>query len=82
MVLTPIGFQDTAYLAVLLRYVNNQALFKDIQQMFYLSETDRPLLRILKGFMHIDTAMHLYVKPLGENISISDRPVFINALDL
>ena len=82
MVLTPIGFKNTAYLAVLLRYVNNQALLKGIQQMFYLCEKDDPLLSILKGFIHIDTSMHLYLKPLQENVSISQRPVFINALDL
>lgn len=62
--------------------MNKQALLKGIQQMFYLCEKDDSLLSILKGFMHIDTSMHLYLKPLQENVSIDERPVFINALDL
>lgn len=82
MVLTPIGFKDPKYLTALLRYVNNQALLKGIQQIFFLCERGHPLLSSLKGFIHIDTAMHLYIKPLRDNVLISDRPVFINGLDL
>lgn len=82
MVLTPIGFKDAKDIAVLLRYVNNQALKKGIQQIFFLCERRHPLLDGLKGFIHIDTTMHLYIKPLQENPLIISRPVFVNGLDL
>ncbi len=82
MVLTPIGFKDPKYLTPLLRYVNNQAFLKGIQQIFFLCERGHPLLSSLKGFIHIDTAMHLYMKPLRENMLISDHHVFVSGLDL
>jgi len=82
MALTPIGFRDREYLTALLRHMNNQALSRGIEQMFCLCPRDHPLLTSLKGFLHIDTDMHLYVKPLRDDVSLSDQPVFINGLDL
>jgi hypothetical protein len=82
MVLTPIGFKESEYLTVLLKHVNNCALDKGIQQIFYLCERDHPLLSCMKGFLHIDTLMHLNVKPLREDASLIEQPVFINGLDL
>lgn len=82
MVLTPIGFKDPKHLAVLLKHMNNRAFLKDIKQIFLICERGQPILGSLKGFPHIDTAMHLYIKPLREGISITDRPVFINGVDL
>lgn len=82
MVLTPIGFREREHLIALLRHVNNWAFLKGIQQMFCLCERDHPLLSSLKGFLHIDTTMHLNVKPLRDDVSLTDQPVFINGLDL
>lgn len=82
MVLTPIGFRDREYLTALLRHVNNRAFFKGIQQMFCLCERGHPLLSSLKGFIHVDTAMHIYIKPLRDDVSLADQPVFTNGLDL
>jgi GNAT superfamily N-acetyltransferase len=80
--LTPIGFKDPKYLAVLLRYLNNLALQRGIEQIFCIGERDHALLSSLKGFIHVDTAMHLYVKPFQQDVSMGDRPVFINGIDL
>jgi GNAT superfamily N-acetyltransferase len=80
--LTPIGFKDPKYLAVLLRYLNNLALQKGIEQIFSICERNHPLLGAMKGFIHVDTAMHLYVKPLLENVTMKDGPVFIDGIDL
>jgi GNAT superfamily N-acetyltransferase len=80
--LTPIGFKDPRHLAVLLRYLNNIALQRGIGQIFCIGERDHPLLRSTKGFIHVDTAMHLYVKPLQQNITLSDAPVFVDGIDL
>jgi hypothetical protein len=80
--LTPIGFRDPKYLEILLRYLNNLALKRGIEQFFCICERNHPLLTSLKGFIHVDTAMHLYVKLLQQNVSMGDRPVFINGIDL
>ena len=82
MVLTPIAFKDPNQLAVLLRYVNNLALVRGVEQIFCVCEQDHVLLSSMKGFMHIDNAMHLYIKPLQQNVLMSDEPVFISGLDL
>jgi ribosomal protein S18 acetylase RimI-like enzyme len=82
VVLTPIGFKDPTHLGTLVRHVNNEALEMGIEQVFCICQKNHPLLEALKGFIRIDTAMHLYVKSLGGNISISDGPVFIDGIDL
>ncbi len=82
IMLTPIGFKDPSHLAVLVRYVNNQALLSGIQQIFCICERDHMLLRSMKGFIRVNTAMHLYVKLLQPNISLSDKPVFIDGIDM
>ena len=82
IVLTPIGFDEREHLIVLLKHVNNWAFLNGIQQMFCLCERTHPLMSSLKGLIHINTAMHLNVKPLRDDISLADRPVFINGLDL
>jgi GNAT superfamily N-acetyltransferase len=82
IMLTPIGFKAPSHLAVLVRYVNNQALLNGIQQIFCICEQGHVLLRSMKGFIRVNTAMHLYVKPLYQNISLSDKPVFIHGTDM
>lgn len=82
IMLTPIGFKDPSHLAVLVRYVNNQALLSGIQQIFCICERDHMLLRSMKGFIRVNTAMHLYVKLLQQNISLSDTKVFIDGIDM
>ena len=80
--LTPIGFRNADHLAVLIKYVNNLALHRGIEQIFCIGERDHPLLTTMKGFIHVDTAMHLYVKLLQQDVSMGDKPVFINGIDL
>ena len=82
IVLTPIGFKDIQYIKTLLRYINNRAYVGGIENIFFICERSHPLLSSLKGLVHIDTGLHLYIKPLAENISLSGKPVFINGLDL
>ena len=82
LMLTPIAFKDPTHLSVLLRYINNQALSNGIEQIFCVCERGSPLLHSMKGFIRIDTGMHLYVKPLQQNVSMGDKPVFIDGIDL
>ncbi|MFC1834348.1 GNAT family N-acetyltransferase [Thermodesulfobacteriota bacterium] len=82
MVLSPIGFKDPEELAVLMRHVNNEALGRRIDQILLISREEGALLRSLRGFVHIDTKMHVYVKILEEGISKGDRPVFIDGVHL
>jgi len=58
------------------------ALARGIEQIFCLCERDHVLLSSMKGFMYIDNAVHLYIKPLQENILIGDNPVFVSGIDL
>jgi GNAT superfamily N-acetyltransferase len=82
MMLTPIGFKDPAHLAALLRHVNNLGLQRGIEQMFSVCERDHTLLKGMKGFIRIDTAMNLYTKILQEDVFPSNKPVFIDGIDL
>jgi hypothetical protein len=69
-------------LAVLIRYLNNQALRKGIQQVFCICERGDALLKSMKGFIRVDTALHLYTKPLARNVSMANGLVFLNGIDL
>ncbi len=82
MMLTLIGFKESRHLAVLIRYLNNQALRKGIQQVFCICERGDALVESMKGFIHVDTALHLYTKPLARNVSMAKGPVFVNGIDL
>jgi len=82
IMLTPIGFRDPSHLSVLIRYVNNQALLNGIEQIFCICEQGHLLIRSMKGFIRVNTAIHLYVKLLQQNISPSDKQVFIDGIDM
>jgi GNAT superfamily N-acetyltransferase len=82
IVLTPIGFKNTAHLIALIKHVNNRAYSQGIAQIFLVCERTHPLLACLKGFIHIDTLLQLYIKPWREDLLPGDKPVFINGLDL
>jgi len=82
IVLTPIGYSDIEHLSVLLKHVNNRAFAMGIQQIDCICEKDHPLLESTKGFIRIDSGIHVYIKPLKEGAQLSDGPVFINGLAL
>jgi hypothetical protein len=82
MMLTFIGFKEPAHLAVLIRHMNNQALRNDIEQIFCVCERDDLLLKSLKSFIRMNTAIHLYTKPLGKGVSLAGGPVFVDGIDL
>jgi GNAT superfamily N-acetyltransferase len=82
MVLTPIGFVDVGDLGVLMGHVNNHALESGIGSIFCVCERDHPLLSSMTGFRRIDTAFHLYVKPLQPDVLLSETPVFVDGIDL
>ena len=79
--LTPIGFRDPEHLTPLMRYINNQAMERGIEQIFCLCERRHALLDCMKGLFHREVAMYLYIKPF-QKIFIGDNPVFIDGVDL
>ena len=82
IMLTLIGYKKPSHLGVLLRVVNNYAFKNDIEQIFCICERNHNMLDSLKGFIRISTNMNLYMKPLKENVMISEAPVFIDGIDL
>ena len=83
MMLTLIGFKEPEHLAVLLRHMNNQAVQNGIEQIFCVCEQDDVLLKSMKGFIRVNTALHVYTKPLVPDIFLSDgAPVFVNGIDM
>jgi len=82
MILTPIAFKDPRHLAVLIRYLNNQVLQEGIEQIFCVCERDHVLLSAMKGFVRINTTIHLYVKTFQQNILMGNNPVFVDGIDL
>ena len=82
IMLTPIAFKEPAHLTLLLRYMNNRALSSGIEQIFCICESSHSLLSSMKGFIRINTGVNLYVKSLKPNTWISDKPVFVDGIDL
>ena len=82
IVITLIGFKDPTHLSLLLKHLNNQVLQRGIEQIFCICERNHVMLKSLKGFIRIDTAINLYVKNLQEENLISDKPVFIDGVDM
>ena len=82
IMLTPIAFKEPAHLTALLRYMNNWALSSGIEQIFCICESTHPLLNSMKGFIRINTGVNLYVKSLQPNIAVSDKPVYVDGIDM
>jgi hypothetical protein len=55
---------------------------QDIGYMYFICERKHPIITGLKGFFHIDTGLHLYIKTLKESVDLGNKPVFINGIDL
>jgi GNAT superfamily N-acetyltransferase len=82
MMLIFVGFREPVCLSALIRHLNNHALRNGIEQIFCICERDDVMLKSMKGFIRVDTAMHLYTKPLAQNVSMAGMPVFVNGIDL
>jgi hypothetical protein len=79
--LTLIGFKAPEHLATLLRYMNNLAVKRGIDQIFCVCERDHEILNALKGLFHINVGVHLYVKSF-EGELVAKNPIFLNGIDL
>jgi hypothetical protein len=82
LMITLIGYKDPTHLSVLLKHLNNQALQSGIEQIFCVCERNHLMLKSLKGFIRIDTAINLYVKNFQQENLISDKSVFIDGVDI
>jgi len=82
IMLTLIGYRDPSHLSILIRYVNNYALRRDIKQIFCICERNHTMLKSLKGFVRISTNIDLYVKPLKEKFTLSKNPVYGDGIDM
>jgi RimJ/RimL family protein N-acetyltransferase len=80
--LTPIAFKNSQCFATLLNDVNNKALLRGIGQIFFVCERHHALLESLKGYIRVDTLMHLYIKTIQQGVLIENRPVFVDGIDL
>ena len=82
IILSPIGFKDPAHFAILLRHVNNCALQMGIKQIFCIGDSDRKMLKRMRGFIRVNTIHNLYVKALKQDGLRSDKPVYLDGIDL
>lgn len=82
MMLVLIGFKTPAHLGGLIRHLNNRAFRKGIEQIFCVCERRDVLLKSMKGFIRVDTALHLYAKPLAQDVFLTDAPLFVSGIDL
>lgn len=80
--ITLAGFCDPAHLSILFKHLNNKMLQKGVDYMFCVCDPDNPILKSLKGFVRIDTAINIYVKYLQKDRLDVNKPVFINGLDI
>jgi GNAT superfamily N-acetyltransferase len=82
IMLAPIGFKEPAHLTLLLRYLNNGALSRGIEQIFCICESNHPLLNSMKGFIRINTGVNPYVKSLKPKLWRSNKPLFVDGIDM
>jgi GNAT superfamily N-acetyltransferase len=82
IMITLIAFKEPTHFSLLLKHLNNQALQRGIEQIFCVCDRNHAILKNLKGFIRIDTAINLYVKNLQQSSLIKDKPVFINGVDM
>jgi hypothetical protein len=82
IMITLTGYKDPTHLSLLLKHLNNQALQAGIEQIFCICERKHAMLKSLKGFIQINTAINLYVKKFQQENLIPERPVFIDGVDM
>ncbi|MDA3791889.1 MAG: GNAT family N-acetyltransferase [Desulfobacula sp.] len=82
IIITLTGFNNPTYLALLLRYLNNQMFQQGINIIFSVCDRNNDMLKSLKGFIRIDTALNLYIKNFQQDELNADKPVFINGVDM
>jgi ribosomal protein S18 acetylase RimI-like enzyme len=82
IMLTTIGFREPHHLAPLVRYVNNLAVDRGIQQIFCICERDHALLKSTRGFTRVDTTIHVYIKSLNPALQFGKQPVYIDGIDM
>lgn len=82
VVLTPFAWKDLSALNYLLRWVNNDCVRRGVGQVFCVVAPGHPLLANLKGFIHIDTQVHVYVKMLQERPWPGTVPLYLDGRDL
>lgn len=82
MMLITIGFREPDHLAPLIRHINNIAIEKGIQQIFFICERDNGLLKSIQGFTKIDTTIHVYIKSLNPALQFGEQPVYIDGIDM
>lgn len=79
--LTLIGFKAPEHFATLVRFMNNLAMDKGIDQILCVCERDHEILNALKGLFHVNVGVHLYVKSFDREFETENR-VFLNGIDL
>jgi N-acetylglutamate synthase-like GNAT family acetyltransferase len=82
MMLTIIGFREPHNLSPLFHHVNNLALDRGIEQIFFTCERGHDLLQSTRGFTKVNTTMHVFVKSLSPDVQFRDQPVFVDGVDL
>jgi len=82
IMVTLVGFKDPLDFSLLLRRLNNLALQRGIEQIFCIFDRNSVILKSLGKFIHIDTAVNLYVKYLQQEELIAEKPVFIDGVDM
>jgi ribosomal protein S18 acetylase RimI-like enzyme len=79
---TPIGFKEPSHVETLLKFLNNQALNRGIEQIFCIYEPTHKFSTAIKDFFKADTPMYLYSKQLQSDVLLSFNPIFIDGVDL
>ncbi len=79
--LTLIGFKSPKHFATLLRYMNNLAMKRGVDQIFCVCEQNHQILNALRGLFHVNVGVNLYVKSFEGELDAKNR-VFLNGIDL
>jgi len=82
IMLTPVAFNNPKYLTALLRHINNQVLYRNIGYIHCICERGHSMLSSMQGFTRLDTAIHVYIKYLRDNVKLGNKPLFIDGIDL
>jgi GNAT superfamily N-acetyltransferase len=80
--LSTLACPEPGHFAALLNHLAKRALDRNIRQIFWIHPSQDPLTKALKGYMQVDSKLHLYLKPLRDDIALDNGPVYIDGIDL
>jgi GNAT superfamily N-acetyltransferase len=80
--ISPVGFRDPDHLLALLRVAGNRAVEDAVAQIALVDDARGALTAAGEGLPGLAVPLGFWVKPLRPGLALSDRPVYLDMIDL